>query len=230
MKLIRILGLAVCMLIGSFGAAQAVSLYVDSAPNAYGSPDYAGWWDNAKQDASDGNFVNMLNSVNPANAGTTNFEIQDAVVYSFGDLGRRLHFVYWLPNTSIELLTGEIGEIGRFQISIEYDDDGVTYDFYDKYFNQTWLEPTQWEDYNGGVIGSAGFAMWGAYDDNTQTELDADIAEWEKSQGNVIIHTRLDGAITSLTAYHQPVPEPSTIILLAAGLGGLAIWRNKRKI
>jgi len=212
------------MLIGFLNAAQAVSLYVDSAPNVYGSPDYTGWWDNAKQDASDGTFVNMLNSVNPANAGTTNFEIQDAVVYSFGDLGRRLHFVYWLPGVTVDSLAG------RFEISMEYVWDGVTYDFYDEYYGQTWLEPTTWENYNGGVIGTAGFAWWGAYGVNTQSALDAELAEWDNYQGNIIIHTSLDGETTSLTAYHQPVPEPSTIILLVAGLGGLALWRKKRKI
>jgi len=223
-KSIRILVLAVCMFISSLGAAQAVSLYVDSVNLS----DYTGWWDNAKkQDAADGSFVNMLNSVNPANGGTTNFEIQDAVVYNFEDWGRRLHFVYWLPNTSIELLTG------RFQISMDYVWDGVTKDYYDEYDesdSQIWLEPTLWEEYEDGVIGSAGFSLWGAYYENTQTELDGDIAEWEKSLGNVTIHTSLDGVTTSLTAYHQPVPEPSTIILLAAGFGGLAIWRKKRNI
>ena len=228
MKSIRILVLAVCMLIGSLSAAQAVSLYVDSAPDAYNSPDdYDEWWDNAKLTLFNNAFINMRNSVNPTNTGTKNFEIQDAVLYDFDDYGRRLHFVYWLPGATVASLAG------NFEISIEYVWDGETSDYFDEndeYDSQIWLEPTKWEVYNGGVIGSAGFSLWGAYGVDTPSALAADIAEWEKSLGNVTIHTSLDGEISSLTAYHQPVPEPSTIILLAAGLGGLAIWRKKRKV
>ncbi len=82
-------------------AQCGVSLFVDSAPNVYGSPDFPAWKANAYAAAAGGTFVNMINGINPANIGTTNFEIEDEVVYSFGDLGKRLHWIYWIPNQLI---------------------------------------------------------------------------------------------------------------------------------
>jgi hypothetical protein len=50
--------------------------------------------------AASGKFTDMANSVIQCNAGTANFEIEDEVVYSFGDLGKRLTF-YWIPGETI---------------------------------------------------------------------------------------------------------------------------------
>lgn len=105
-------------------AQCGVSLFVDSAPNASGSPDYSAWKANAYAAAAGGTFVNMVNGINPANIGTKNFEIEDEVVYSFGDLGKRLHWIYWIPNTTIAELDG------RFQISLFNIWDGDVLDFY----------------------------------------------------------------------------------------------------
>jgi hypothetical protein len=38
----------------------------------------------------------------------------------------------------------------------------------------------------------------------------------------------VEGVINSSTMTTQPVPEPSTLLLLGAGFGGLAIWRRRR--
>lgn len=214
------------------GAAQALSLYVDSAPNAFGSPDYPTWQDAAFASAADGTFVNMQNGINPANVGTTDFEIQDEVVYSFGDLGKRLHWVYWLPGESLDALAGT----DRFEISLFNIWDGSTLDFYDYYYGSTWLEPTKWADYDSnddgiadGVIGTAGMAWWGAYGVNTQEALDADIAAWGAVDETWIFTAKLDGVEFSITSNRASVPEPSTLLLLGTGFAGMAFFLSRRK-
>lgn len=82
-----------------------VYIYADSAPNVYGSPLNPAWQTDAFAKAASGTFVNMANGKNPAFVGTTNFVIEDEVVYSFGDLGKRLTWVYWIPNETLEVVS-----------------------------------------------------------------------------------------------------------------------------
>jgi hypothetical protein len=222
-KLLLFCSAALLILVGAtISFAQTVYLYVDAAPNVYGSPDYAGWESAAFNAAANGTFINMANSVDPANAGTTNFQIQDEVVYSFGDLGKRLTWIYWIPNETIANLKG------NFKIGLENVWDGITEDFYNDYYGSTWLEPTKWISYQGGVIGTAGMAWWGAYNTNTQAELDADLANWGAVAEEWTFSAQLDGATVSLTSQRSPVPEPSTILLLGFGLIGIAGVARKR--
>jgi len=183
-----------------------VFLYVDAAPNVYGSPDYAPWLENAYANAAIGEFLNMESGVVACNVGTTNFEIEDEVVYSFGDLGKRLTWFYWIPGETVASLTG------RFKVALFNTWDGEYLDFYDYYYGQTWLEPTKWIDYDvdgdgvtDGVIGTSGMAWWGAYQVNTQEALEADLAEWGTAREVWEFKADLDGQIFTITSYRKPV-------------------------
>jgi len=184
----------------------AVYLYVDAAPNAYGSPDYAAWQNAAFAAASTGTFVNMASSIIPCNKSTLNFEIEDEVVYSFGDLGKRLTWIYWAPGyTKADLA-------GSFQISLFNTWDGEVMDFYDYYYGSTWLTPTNWVDYDvdgdgeiDGVIGVAGMAWWGAYGSNTPEALEADLSAWSTAKESWEFRVKLFDSEYSIITNRKPV-------------------------
>ncbi len=214
--------------------ASSVSIYVDAAPNKYGSPDYSSWEADAFAAAADGTFVNMSSSVNPNLAGTTKFDIRDEVVYSFGDLGKRLTWIYWVPDATISDLQD------KFKISLLNTWDGDDLDFYDDYYGSTWLEPTTWQEYdtdgdgNGdGVIGTAGMAWWGAYEEDTQEALDADIAAWQTADETWLFTVKYNEGNseteTSLLSTRAAVPEPLTMLAVGSAVAGLGGYIRRRR-
>jgi len=200
--------------------AQAIDLYVDAAPNVYGSPAYAAWQAAAFADAANGTFINMASSINTCNVGTTNFEIEDEVVYSFGDLGKRLTWIYWIPGETV----ANLGNNDLFKISLLNTWDGELLDFYVVYYGSTWLEPTKWIDYDAdgdgttdGVIGTAGMAWWGAYGVNTPEALEADLQAWGTSSESWEFKADLNGEISSIVMNRRPVRVTKLFADCAAG-------------
>lgn len=139
----------------TLGTAAPPTLNVDSAPNVYGSIDWAPWWSAARQAVYDGVFENMASGTYP---GTLSIDPIDEIVYSTGDYGHRIHFVYWFAGESLDTLAG------RFEVKWVVDWDGVAYTWDGALVPDTgdngWSQPASWEAFHGGVVGSFGFAWW----------------------------------------------------------------------
>jgi len=234
-------------------AAQAmdVHLYMDVAPNAYGSADYAAWRTAAFAAAANGTFVNMANGAHP---GTTLFEADEAIVYSTGDLGKRLHWIYWIPGETIASLDR------RFEAKDAFDWDGEaltlddSYNFVADTADSGWFTPSSWINYdaNGdgivdGVIGTFGDAWWAddnlalPYSTNTNIydETDADdVAALARQMrayqtywyGQVRFRDSVnDDWQTVKLRGNVDVPEPMSIFLGVMGLGSIVGYRRLRK-
>ncbi len=106
---------------GTWAVSITPTLVADTAPNAYGSPNWGPWWTQAKADVAAGTFINMRSGAHP---GTTYFEPQEEIVYSTMDLGKRLHWIYWVPGKTIRRpeavqLPGQLdGGLGRCQLCV----------------------------------------------------------------------------------------------------------------
>ena len=100
--------------------ADTPLLYVDSAPNVYGSAQWAPWWAQAKTDVVAGTFTNMRTGTHP---GTTKIDPYDEIVYSTMDLGKRLHWIYDVPGETVANLSDK----GLFEVKWEIDWYGTAY-------------------------------------------------------------------------------------------------------
>lgn len=204
--------------------AHSAMLYVDVAPNTgTSSTEYLNWWEAAKNDIKDYNYTDMSNGYNSDNVGTYNFEVEDTAVYNFGDYGSRLTFIYWVPGKTTDDL-----EEADFQISVNFDWSGATYSYTEEAFGSAWVNPITWENDGNQVFGTAGIAWEAiAYND---ASLAAEMDYWRYHQGDITLNISLYGQTHSITAYHAPVPEPSTFLLFGVGLAGLAGMRKRRKM
>ena len=211
--------------------AGTVNLFVDSAPNVFGSPNWAPWWANAKSDVVNESFTNMRNGTFP---GTSFAAPLDFIVYSDGDLGKRVHWIYWIPNETTTSLQD------RFQVkwALDWAGDDWTWDW--NINNWTidgpeagWIQPGSWEDYddgtNQGVIGSFGFAFWAQPDSSQKYALAADVLQNETYLKGLYrirddANSPWAGGDINLTV----IPLPASAMMGLAGLVVVVILLRRR--
>jgi hypothetical protein len=226
------------------GHATTISLYVDSAPNVYGSPDWAPWWTQTKADVVAGTFQNLRTGTYP---GTLDIDPYDEIVYSTLDLGKRLHWIYWMPGETVANLNN------RFEVKwvIDWGGENWTLDENGHWALDSsdvgWSQPTRWEDYNGGVIGSLGFAWWSTdndappfdtdhnpYNETDQDDIDAlrlDVFKYQTfAEGFVRIRDDVNSEWEVSSLRVDVVPDGSSTLLLAGlAVAGLAGFHRRLK-
>ncbi|GIX50497.1 MAG: hypothetical protein KatS3mg132_691 [Limisphaera sp.] len=240
MKRYLLTSLAACALgtwMASTAQALNVDLYVDSAPNVYGSPNWAPWWTATKADVVAGTFQNLRSATYP---GTLRIDPYDEIVYSTGDLGRRLHWIYWVPGETTASLDG------RFEVKWVIDWDGVNYTYDWSTYSWAlddpdtgWIQPSRWENYSGGVIGSLGFAWWATdddappydtggspYDETDQADIDAlraQVFQYQTFAAGFVRHRDDVNSPWQVISLRVTLPDSgSTLSLLALAAAGLA--------
>ena len=227
----------------SFASAGTITafLYADTAPNIYGSPNWTPWWDQAKADAAAGTFVNMRSG---RHRGTTYFEPKEAIVYSTGDLGKRLHWIYWIPGVTKEELNG------LFEVNNTFDWAGRQYVWGEIEYaggvpDREWLRPTRWENYDkdgdgttDGVIGTFGNAWWAEQrldhpGPATPEDVEALAQEVLRNQthwtGWIRYRQSVNDDWTYVQLRLQVVPEPGTMLLWLSGLAAPAVALLRRR-
>ncbi|MBI5376790.1 MAG: PEP-CTERM sorting domain-containing protein [Candidatus Schekmanbacteria bacterium] len=249
-RIFLLLALVAFLFTGVSANAIVIELYADSAPNAYGSPDWLPWKTDTFAAVAGGTFTNMSNGTY---AGTNTWAPTDGIVYSTGDLGQRLQWIYWLPGETVA------GLDGRFQVKDVADWDGVAYAGGAVVDGPEvgWSQPLSWMNYDPdgiagsgdeGVIGTFGNAWWAwdnvalPYSTDANPYNETNIADITGLAGQMSVYQTYwtgmfryrdepGGAWTQtgeLALYLTPVPEPSTLLLIGGGLAGLFYIRRKK--
>ena len=218
------------------GASTAVSLYVDTGPNADGSPNWSPWWDATKADVAFVNYTNMRSGLYP---GMLQADPYEEITHDTGDLGQRLYWTYYVFGETTTSLDG------RFEVKwvVDWEGQQLTYnqsedDWTTDGPDAGWYQPSDWENYEGGVIGAFSFS-WSA-NDNDAAPLDTGGSVFDETNQADVDALRLAvmAGQTHATGYArymsdgewhvealpvQIVPEPGAGLMLAAlGLVGLA--------
>jgi len=168
-------------------------------------------------------------------------------VYSTGDLGKRLHWIYWVPDETVADLDG------LFEVKwvVDWDGEAWTYEAGEWAADGAdvgWTQPISWEDYDdgtySGVIGSLGFAWWAtdddalpgdtdgnAYNETDQDDIDALRASVLQAQTYATGMVRYKDGLSSEWQYTSiqlnVVPIPSAIWLLGSAFIGFVGFRRK---
>jgi len=165
MKKALVLVVAVLMLGIAFSASthQVSGIYWSPFANIYGSPNWVPQWNDAKSAIINGTFVNMLHAWDPRFIGTSILTPWDQTVYSFGNLGLRMHFPLMISGTTIPQLTGNIEfKYGLDWGGVDWTLDWTTYDWVEDAFDRGWVGPSLELSF-GKIFAKSGESFWGAW-------------------------------------------------------------------